>query len=188
MRWDLPLRIVPLLGTPVLLAVYTPLSFRALGLTLEGSPRQVGLSLLLAPPIGLLAWWYRRGYVGRMVTPTRADAWFQSAYYVVLNTPAEELFFRGLLLGGLSRVVPTPAAWVVSTLVFGLYHIPSGWGWNAVGGVTAAGGFFGLLFLAGPGGASLLLPCLVHAVATCAFLSAGPALARAAEARRSQRA
>ncbi len=185
MRWDLPFRIVPLLGLPLLLATLGALSFQALGLTTQGLALQAALGLPLGLAMACLAWWYRWRVVGRVVVPTGQDAWLQSFYYVLLNTPAEELFFRGLLLGGMAPLIGTWPAWLLSTLVFGLYHIPAGWGWRAVGGVTAAGGLFGWLFLLGAGSGSLVLPSIVHAFATCAFLSAGPWLASALELRRS---
>jgi hypothetical protein len=42
--------------------------------------------------------------------------------------------------------------------------------------VTAAGGFFGLLYLWQPGRASILLPIGAHAFATAGFLNWGDAL------------
>jgi membrane protease YdiL (CAAX protease family) len=134
--------------------------------------------------MGWLSWWYRRRYIRRVVVPTDADNLLQGLYYVVLNAPAEELFFRGVLLGWLQSVVGTPAAWAVSTLLFGLYHIPARWGRMAVMGTTVAGGLFGALFLLT---GSLLLPTLVHACATCGFLSTGPWIAYRVQARRVRR-
>lgn len=186
MRWDLPCRIVPMLLAPLLLIALTPISSRSMGLTLEDLPVQLGLGALLGPLMGWLSWWYRRRIVGRVVVPTRDDAWLQSVYYVLLNTPAEELFFRGLMIGSLQSVMGPWAAWTFSTLVFGLYHIPARWGWRAVAGTTVAGGVFGLLFLLGPGPGSLVLPSIVHSFSTCAFLSAGPTIAHAVEERRSR--
>jgi membrane protease YdiL (CAAX protease family) len=189
MRTDLPLRVVPLLAVPLLAAAYTPLSPRTLGLSIsmEDARRQLLLSAALGPPMGWLAWRYRRRYVRWVVVPTWRDNLFQSAYFVFLNAPAEELFFRGLLLGGLRRRLGAAPAWLLSTLIFGAYHIPARWGRPAVLGVTLAGGVFGALFLAGPGGGSLLLPTGVHALATCGFLSAGPWAAHALAARRAAR-
>ncbi len=186
MRWDLPLRVVPMLTVPLLLVALTPLSGRTLGLSLNGAWWQLLLAALLGPLMGWLSWWYRRRYVRRVVVPTRADNLLQGVYYVVLNAPAEELLFRGLLLGWLQGATGTPIAWTLSTLVFGLYHIPARWGGAAVAGVTIAGGVFGILFLLGPGSGSLLLPTVVHAFATCGFLSAGAWLAYNHEVGRAQ--
>lgn len=187
MRWDLPLRIVPFLALPLLLAALTPLNAHDLGLTLRNAPGQLLLASVLGPLMYWLSWWYRRRVVGRVVVPTGSDAALQSVYYVLLNSPAEELFFRGALIGWLQSLTGPAAAWFLSTLVFGLYHIPARWGSRAVLGVTIAGGLFGALFLIGPGKGSLLLPVLVHSFATCGFLSAGPWVAHSREERRTVR-
>ena len=184
MRWDLPCRVLPLLLLPLALLALTPLPARTLGLTAHGAEVQLLLALLLGPPMGLLSWWYRRRFIRWVVVPTGRDNLLQSSYYVVLNAPAEELFFRGLLLGWLQGYTGTALAWLFSTLVFGLYHVPARWGWRAVAGVTIGGGIFGGLFLLASG--CLLLPTVVHAFATCGFLSAGPWAAHALELRRSR--
>lgn len=181
LRWDLPLRVVPMLAVPLLLVWLSVLSPVDLGLSAPGLTSQLGIALILGPLMAWLSWWYRCRYVGRVVVPTNSDNLFQSAYYVALNSPAEELLFRGLLIGWLGRFVGEPTAWALSTLLFGLYHIPARWGGAAVIGVTLAGALFGGLFLLYD---SLLLPVLVHACATCGFLSTGPWLARVLAARR----
>ena len=186
-RWDLPFRVLPMLLVPVLLVTLTPLSARTIGLTTERLDSQIALGALLGPPFGWLAWWFRRRYLRFLVVPTNTDNLLQSLYYVALNAPAEEMFFRGLLLGWLQSHTGAPFAWLVSTLVFGLYHIPAGWGWRAVAGVTVGGGFFGALFLLGPGGGSAVLPMLVHAFGTCGFLSFGPWAAYRLAVRRNAR-
>ena len=186
-RWDLPLRVLPLLFLPLLLVALTPLSARTIGFTTAQLGMQIAFAALLGPPFAWLAWWFRWRYVRFVVVPTDADNAVQCLYYVILNTPAEELFFRGLLLGWLQGRIGAPAAWLISTALFGLYHIPAGWGWRAVVGVTAGGGLFGALFLLGPDSGSSVLPMLVHACGTCAFLSLGPWAAFRLEVRRNAR-
>ncbi len=184
MRIDFPFRVVPFLLLPLLLAASTPISLRDLGVTLGDAPLELLLAAVIGPVMGWLAWLWRRKFVRFMVVPTDGDLFFQSAYYVLLNGPAEELLFRGLGIGWLGQHIGPWPAWLLSTLVFGLYHIPAGWGPRAVLGVTIGGGIFGVLFLVGPGAGSLLLPVVVHGFATCGFLSAGPWLAYALEVRR----
>ncbi len=184
MRLDLPLRVLPLLFLPLLFVGLTSLSARTIGFTTEQLGTQIALAALLGSPFGWLAWWFRRRSVRFLVVPTDADNAVQCAYYVALNTPAEELFFRGLLLGWLQGHTGAPAAWLISTLLFGLYHIPAGWGWRSVAGVTVGGGCFGGLFLLGPGSGALVLPMIVHACGTCGFLSLGPWAAYRLEVRR----
>lgn len=180
MRWDLPLRVLPMALLPLGLLWLTRLRAFDLGLAPPGAPVLL-LAVVLAVPMGYVSWWFRRRYVGRIVVPTTRDNLLQSAYYVLLNAPAEELFFRGLMLGGLRGLVGLPAAWLLTTAAFGLYHIPARWGRNAVLGVTLAGALFGLLFVLSGG---LWMPVIVHAFATCGFLSFGPWAALRMELRR----
>lgn len=180
MRWDLPLRVVPMALLPLGLVWLTPLRSSDLGLGLP-SLSAVLLGLLLAVPMGYVSWWFRLRFVGRVVVPSTSDNLLQSSYYILLNAPAEELFFRGLTLGGLRSFIGLPAAWLVATLAFGLYHIPARWGRNAVAGVTLAGALFGALYVLSGG---LWVPVIVHAFATCGFLSFGPWAALRMELRR----
>jgi uncharacterized protein len=106
---------------------------------------------------------------------------YQSLVRIPLGTAAfEEFAFRGVLLGLVARVRPMTTAVVVSSLLFGLWHIRPTLGalatndlaesaWAQAGAVTAAvvvttvGGlvFCGLRL----GSGSLLAPVIVHAVA-----------------------
>jgi membrane protease YdiL (CAAX protease family) len=101
----------------------------------------------------------------------------QSAYYLALNAPIEEWFFRGFLQGSLARWWNAPLlALLAATAVFGAYHFLDRWGWRPVAGATAAGLTLGLIYLWQPAPSSLLAPVLVHAAITCGFLSLGPYL------------
>jgi membrane protease YdiL (CAAX protease family) len=46
----------------------------------------------------------------------------------LLTAIPEELAFRGVLLGLLSRLLPLPGAVAVSSLLFGLWHVGASWG------------------------------------------------------------
>lgn len=179
-KWDVPARLLPLVAAPFLFiwATHTPAS--ALGIA--GS--HVGRDLLLAVPLGLLGFAIAAGYgeylsrrARRWFVPDGPDLALQSAYYIILNAPIEEWFFRGLLQGSLIRWWHAPAlGYVAATLIFAAYHFLGRWGWGPVLGATVAGFALGLLYLWQPAPASLLLPILVHAAITCGFLSVGPFL------------
>src|SRR2546430_474115 len=66
------------------------------------------------------------------------------------------------------------AAVVVTTAVFGAYHLLDRWDWRPVIGATAAGLALGLIYLWQPQPPSLLTVTLVHGTITCGFLSLGP--------------
>lgn len=72
----------------------------------------------------------------------------------------EELLFRSLLLGGFQPLLPSAFLLALSSLLFGLLHLPQGrWG---VIGATGAGCLFGLLFIHR---ANILVPIVAHYVA-----------------------
>jgi membrane protease YdiL (CAAX protease family) len=120
---------------------------------------------------------YLAARIHRFLVPDRLDLLLQSAYYVILNAPIEEWFFRGFLQGMLIRWWHAPVlGFVAATAVFGAYHFLGRWGWRWVLGATVAGFALGLLYLWQPTPPSLLLPVLVHAAITVGFLSLGPYL------------
>jgi membrane protease YdiL (CAAX protease family) len=180
MRLDLLVRLVPLAVVPVIFSWLSGTPLSSLGLVITHPLRD----LLVAIPAGLAGfaiaaafhiYLSRRG--GRWFVPTEPDLFVQSAYYVVLNAPIEEWFFRGFLQGSLARWWNAPLlALLAATAVFGAYHFLDRWGWRPVAGATAAGLTLGLIYLWQPAPASLLAPVLVHAAITCGFLSLGPYL------------
>lgn len=141
--------------------------------------------------------WVNPGY--RL--PTRADQVVQTAFYLAVNAPAEELFWRGVmqrltghLLGrapGL-RWAAVPLSWAFATATYGAYHRLGGWSWRSIAGVSAAGAVFGALYQSRPRDRSLVAVTLAHGLVTAAFLSWGDvflhqmALARARRAGRDQ--
>jgi membrane protease YdiL (CAAX protease family) len=180
MRLDLFLRLVPLTLVPLLFSRLTGTPLRDFGLVVTHPLRD----LLVAIPLGLAAFAIAVAFAaylarrsGRWFIPTRADLLLQSAYYLILNAPIEEWFFRGFLQGSLARWWNAPVlALLLATVVFGGYHFLDRWGWRPVAGATAAGLALGLIYLWQPSPPSLLAPVLVHATITCGFLSLGPYL------------
>ncbi len=180
MRLDLVLRLVPLTVVPLLFSWLSGTPLSSLGLVVTHPLRD----LLVAVPLGLAGFGIAASFAsylsrrsGRWFVPTEPDLLLQSAYYLVLNAPVEEWFFRGFLQGSLGRWWNAPAlAVLVTTTVFGAYHFLDRWGWRPVAGSTVAGLALGLIYLWQPSPPSLLAPVLVHAAITCGFLSLGPYL------------
>jgi membrane protease YdiL (CAAX protease family) len=180
MRLDLLLRLVPLTLVPLLFGWLTGTPLRDFGLGATHPLRD----LVVAIPLGLAAFAIAAAFaaylsrrIGRLFVPTRSDLLVQSAYYLVLNAPVEEWFFRGFLQGSLARWWNAPAlALLAATAIFGGYHFLDRWGWRPVAGATAAGLTLGIIYLWQPSPPSLLAPVLVHAAITCGFLSLGPYL------------
>ncbi len=177
-RWDAPARVLPLGVAPLVFLWLTGTSPAILGLTASHPVRD----LLLALPFSILGFAVAAAFsehlsrrAGRWFVPDRADLAVQSGYYLLLNAPAEEWFFRGFLQGSLIRWWHAPfLGYLGATLIFGAYHFLGKWGWRSVMGAAVAGFALGLLYLWQPEPPSLLLPVIVHVAITCGFLSLGP--------------
>ena len=180
MRLDLVVRLTPLMLIPLLYAWLARVRLSQLGLSLAHPGRDVLISI----PLGAAAFVIAAAFAeylsrrrGQWFVPTNADLGLQTAYYVVLNAPIEEWFFRGFVQGGLGRWWGAPAlALIAATVLFGGYHFLDRWGWRPVAGATVAGLALGVIYLWQPQPASLLAPVLVHAAITCGFLGLGPFL------------
>src|SRR5258708_37542501 len=143
MRLDLLLRLVPLTLVPLVFSWLSGTPLRNLGLVITDPLRD----LLVAIPVGVAAFAIAAAFSaylsrrsGRWFVPTEPDLLLQSAYYLALNAPIEEWFFRGFLQGSLARWWNAPLlAVLAATAVFGAYHFLDRWGWRPVAGATAAG-------------------------------------------------
>lgn len=180
MRLDLVVRLVPLSIAPILVSWATGTPVSAFGLSLAHPLRD----LLVAIPLALAGFGVAAAFAeylarrnGRWFVPNGSDLATQSAYYLLLNAPVEEWFFRGFLQGGLTSWLKAPAiAVLLATALFGGYHFLDRWGWRPVLGATVAGLALGLIYLWQPNPPSLLAPTIVHAGITCGFLGLGPYL------------
>jgi hypothetical protein len=177
-RWlwsDTLMRILPLGAIPFLYIVvlHLPLSF--LGLTLHNWPQQLLFGIVIGIPMAAFAITYRIWIVGPWFRwPTLSDHVLQGFFYLVINGPVEELFFRGFLLAAVTQWTGWIGwGWLVSTVVYTLYHRLGKWNWRSVGGVGLAGLVFSLLYVAQPEPRSLLAVVIVHGFTTWGFLSLG---------------
>ena len=177
-RWlwpDVLMRILPLSIIPFLyIAIFhLPLSF--LGLTLHNWPLQLALGIGIGLAMTAFAIGYRITVVGPWFRwPTPGDHALQGFYYLFINGPVEELFFRGFLLAAVTQWTGWIGwGWLVSTAAYTLYHRLGKWNWRSVGGVGLAGLVFSFLYLLQPVPRSLLAVVIVHGFTTWGFLSLG---------------
>ena len=178
MRLDLAVRLVPLTIVPLAVSWLTGVPLRSFGLVFAHPLRD----FLVAIPLAVAGFAVAAGFAEylarrnrRWFVPDSRDLGLQTTYYLLLNAPIEEWFFRGFIQGGLTTWLRAPILAVgVTTAVFGGYHLLDRWGWRPVLGATAAGLALGLIYLWQPDPPSLVAPTIVHAAITCGFLSLGP--------------
>jgi membrane protease YdiL (CAAX protease family) len=177
-RWlwpDVLMRIVPLGIMPFLYIAIFHLPLAFLGLSLHNWPQQLVIGLVIGCMMTCFASAYRMFVVGPFFRrPTPADHLLQGFYYLIINGPVEELFFRGFLLAAITQWTGWIGwGWLVSTVAYTLYHRLGKWNWRSVGGVGLAGLVFSFLYLTQPEPRSLLAVIIVHGFTTCGFLSLG---------------
>jgi len=177
-RWlwpDMLMRILPLGIIPFLYIAIFHLPLAFLGLTLHIWPQQLVIGLIVSIVMTLFAITYRILIVGPWFRwPTISDHMLQGIFYLIINGPVEELFFRGFLLAAVTQWTGWLGwGWLVSTALYTLYHRLGKWSWRSVGGVGLAGIVFSSLYLAQPDPRSLLAVVIVHGFTTWGFLSLG---------------
>ena len=177
-RWvwpDFLMRIIPLTVIPFLYIAIFHLPLAFLGLTFNNVPQQVFSGLVIGIAMAAFAIIYRMYIVGPWFRwPTLNDHLFQGFFYLVINGPVEELFFRGFILAAVTQLT----GWIgwgvlVSIATYTLYHRLGKWNWRSVGGVGLAGVVFSLVYLLQPTPRSLLAVVIIHGLTTCGFLSWG---------------
>jgi len=172
---DLWMRIIPLTVIPLLYIAFFHLPLSFLGLTFNNVPYQVFIGLLIGIVMAAFAIIYRMYIVGPWFRwPTFSDHLFQGFFYLVINGPGEELFFRGFLLAAVTQWT----GWIgwgvlLSIATYTLYHRLGKWSWRSVSGVGLAGIVFTLVYLLQPTPRSLLAVVIIHGLTTCGFLSWG---------------
>jgi membrane protease YdiL (CAAX protease family) len=175
-------RVAPLTAAALLYARLSGEGLAGVGLNSERWRREVALGLAVGVPLAGLAAVFRGWVAPQYRLPTAADQALQTTFYLAVNAPGEELFWRGLVQSaatGACAAIPglRPLAqfvgWAVATAGYGSYHRLGGWSWRSIAGVTAAGALFGWLYTGRPGNRSLVAAIIAHGFATAGFLSWG---------------
>lgn len=172
---DILMRIIPMGVVPLLYIAFFHLPLSFLGLTLHAVPQQLLLGLVVGIGMAAFAATYRMLIVGPWFRwPTVNDHLLQGFYYLFINGPVEELFFRGFLLAIVTQWTGALwLGWLVSTAAYTLYHRLGKWSWRSVGGVGLASLVFSFVYLAQPDPRSLLAVTIIHGFTTSGFLSWG---------------
>lgn len=165
---------------------------------------------LAAPPTGwlpALAWglgvgvfmmacamYWRSRTAPRYRLPTHSDQALQTFFYLILNAPTEEVFWRGvvqalaircLIALGLSTVWGAVLGIALISIGFGAYHRLGGYRWNFNIAAMLAGAVFGTLYVVLPG-PSIVVPAIVHGLTTAGYLSWGDVALHLQKSRKSK--
>ena len=184
-RWFWPdtlLRLVPFAAVSLIAAHFMGGS-AAVGLTAppQGWLAAGALGVTIGLPMLALAIFWRVRTAPRYRLPTGADQALQSFFYLILNAPIEELFWRGLLQTLAIRGFTAWGAghaWGIAlgvggiSIIFGAYHRLGGYSWAFNVAAMLAGAVFGLLYVLSPG-PSLVAVTIVHGLTTAGYLSWG---------------
>lgn len=177
-RWlwpDMLMRILPMAFVPFLYIAFLHLPLSFLGLTWRDVPEQLALGVLVGIFMAAFAVVYRMFIVGPWFRwPTISDHFLQGFFYLFINGPVEELFFRGFVWAAVTQWTGWIGwGWLISTVTYTLYHRLGKWNWRSVGGVGLAGLVFSLIYLVQPTPRTLLAVIIVHGFTTAGFLSWG---------------
>lgn len=169
------MRIIPMGAIPFLSIAFLHLPLSFLGLTLHDVPQQLLIGLIIGTVMAAFATTYRIAFVGPWFRrPTLNDHLFQGVFYLFINGPVEELFFRGFMFAVVTQLTGWLwLGWLVSTAAYTLYHRLGKWSWRSIGGVGLASLVFSLVYLAQLGPRSLLAVIIIHGFTTSGFLSWG---------------
>ena len=158
----------------------------SVGLTGAHLRRDLALGVTIGVPMLGAAATFKRWAVPRYRTHTLGDHALQTIFFMAVNAPVEELFWRGMVqtlaIKGAERVAgpgaqANTAGWALTTLGFGAFHAIGGnWPWRAIIGATVGGGVFGLVYLLQPKPRSILPSILVHGLAGVGLFNVGDAL------------
>jgi membrane protease YdiL (CAAX protease family) len=141
-----------------------------------------GIALGLA--LMACAVYWRSRIAPRYRLPTHADQALQTFFYLIMNAPTEELFWRGVvqtlairaLLGvGVPHTFGVILGVAAISALFGAYHRLGGYPWRFNIAAMLAGAVFGTLYVVLPG-PSIVVPTIVHGLMTAGYLSWGDAV------------
>jgi hypothetical protein len=177
-------RVVPLTAGALLFAWVSDEGRRGMRPTTAGWLRDTLLGVAVGVPLAGVAALFRGWVAPSYRLPTVPDQAIQTTFYLAVNAPAEELFWRGTVQSLSQRLLErapgmaplaAPLGWAFATATYAGYHRLGGWSWRSIAGVAAAGAVFGALYQLRPRGRSLLAPTIAHGLVTAGFLSWGDA-------------
>ena len=177
MRWDVPTRIVFLIGAPLIWIAVAGIDPSAIGLRLGLAPLDWILIALWSVGVALVTLSYRRWLWPVRAAGDRSALLLNLPFFLILNPVAEELFFRGAAMFGLANLIGMPWSIVVTSLVFGLHH---GLDRQFPRSFLVLGTLGGLLFGIAAAHFDSVVPAIVLHVAADAviFVAAAPILER----------
>jgi membrane protease YdiL (CAAX protease family) len=139
------------------------------------------IGILVGLPMLAAAIFWRWKTASHYRLPTRSDQALQTFFYLILNAPTEEVFWRGViqmltikgfLLLGMGVEWSSLLGIGIVSIIFGAYHRLGGYKWKFNIAAMAAGAVFGSLYVFLPG-PSIVTASIVHGLTTAGYLSWG---------------
>lgn len=195
-RWiwrDTLIRLVPF-TLAILLAAHFMGGLAAVGVAAPPQGWLAALALGIAVGLGMLvlAILWRRQIAPGYRLPTRRDQALQTTFYLVLNAPIEEAFWRGVVQTlairglaalGLAHLLSVILGVAATAISFGAYHRLGNYPWRFNIAAMLAGALFGTLYVVLPG-PSIVVVTVVHGLTTAGYLSWGDAALHTLKMRR----
>lgn len=174
MRWDIPLRVMPMTIIPIGLVMLSFQSADDLGLVIVNHNSWWLITAVLIVPVFSTAFLFSLRYISGYGFSKGALA-LELPFYLILNPIAEEVFFRGLLLHLLNDYFGIGVSVAIVSVIFGFHHWIAGFSMKFLLLATIGGLVFGVVaMLSG----SILPAIILHSVADLGLFVFGPLYSR----------
>ena len=170
MRWDIPLRIFPLIAVPLAIVGFSSISTEQIGLAdVQDDAWWIVMVALLVPVFLVSLLFSMRYMVGYSFS--KAALPLEILFYLILNPVAEEMFFRGLAQSQLAYLLGTEISIIAVAFIFGFHHWLAGFSFKFLCLATVGGFVFGVI---SAGSGSILPAVLLHSAADLGLFIIGP--------------
>lgn len=178
MRWDIPLRIIPMTMLPIVMVMLSVASADDLRLVTINDNVWWLITASLVIPVFTTSFLYSLRYMSGYGF-SRGAIVLEVPFYIVLNPIAEEVFFRGLFLYLLNGYIGIGVSVAIVAVVFGFHHRLAGFSMKFIWLATVGGLVFGVITATS---GSILPAVILHSTADLGLFVFGPLYSRRCKA------